>query len=118
MLCAASGASRSRKRECSSEKSIPGSPRALVRGFISARSFAGDEIQKRSYPNSFGGQHTLEGYEMVERLDIAKHAPRIAEEAAALHTAAQCPEQVGTLILGSSQLGLQIHESVGHPIEL
>src|SRR5689334_15410372 len=85
---------------------------------IGATSFAGDEIQKRSYPNSFGGQHTLEGYEMVERLDIAKHAPRIAEEAAALHTAAQCPEQVGTLILGSSQLGLQIHESVGHPIEL
>ena len=85
---------------------------------IGATSFAGDEIQKRSYPNSFGGQHTLEGYEMVEGLDIVKHAPRIAEEAAALHTAAQCPEKTGTLILGSSQLGLQIHESVGHPIEL
>ncbi len=47
-----------------------------------------------------------------------KHAPRVGEEAAALHSAAQCPEKTGTLILGGSQLGLQIHESVGHPIEL
>ena len=36
----------------------------------------------------------------------------------ALHSAAQCPQKTGTLILGGSQLGLQIHESVGHPIEL
>jgi len=85
---------------------------------IGATSFQGDEIQKRSYPNSFGGQHALEGYELVESLELLKHAPRIAEEAAALHSAAQCPEKTGTLILGASQLGLQIHESVGHPIEL
>ena len=85
---------------------------------IAATSFQGQEIQKRSYPNSFGGQHTLEGYELVESLELLKHAPVIAEEAAALHAAAQCPEKVGTLILGGSQLGLQIHESVGHPIEL
>ncbi len=85
---------------------------------IVATSFQGDEIQKRSYPNSFGGQHALQGYELVESLDLLKHAPRIAEEAVALHTAAQCPQKTGTLILGGSQLGLQIHESVGHPIEL
>jgi TldD protein len=85
---------------------------------IGATSFQGDEIQKRSYPNSFGGQHALEGYELVESLDLLKHAPRVAEEAAALHAAAQCPEKTGTLLLGGSQLGLQIHESVGHPIEL
>src|SRR5437773_1200802 len=45
-------------------------------------------------------------------------APLLAEEAAALHSAAQCPEKIGTLILGGAQLGLQIHESIGHPIEL
>src|SRR5262249_39264363 len=38
--------------------------------------------------------------------------------ALALHSAAQCPQKTSTLILGGSQLGLQIHESVGHPIEL
>src|SRR5258707_568762 len=85
---------------------------------IAATSFQGDEIQKRSYPNSFGWQHALRGYELVESLDLLKHAPVIAEESVALHSAAQCPEKTGTLILGSSQLGLQIHESVGHPIEL
>src|SRR5260370_29534442 len=85
---------------------------------IAATSFQGEEIQKRSYPNSFGGQHALQGYELVESLDLLKNAPLIAEEAAALHSAAQCPEKVGTLVLGSAQLGLQIHESIGHPIEL
>ncbi|MGB6264563.1 MAG: TldD/PmbA family protein, partial [Candidatus Acidiferrales bacterium] len=85
---------------------------------IVATAFAGNEIQKRSYPNSFGGQHALEGYELVERLDLAKHAPRVAEEAVALLTAAPCPEGSKTIILDGSQLGLQIHESIGHPIEL
>ena len=85
---------------------------------IVATSYQGDEIQKRSYPNSFGGQHALRGYELVEETDLVKHAPRVAEEAVALHSAAQCPRKSGTLILGGSQLGLQIHESVGHPIEL
>jgi len=85
---------------------------------IGATSFQGEEIQKRSYPNSFGGQHALEGYELVESLELLKHAREIAEEAAALHAAAQCPEKFGTLILAGNQLGLQIHESIGHPIEL
>jgi TldD protein len=83
-----------------------------------ATSYQGDEIQKRSYPNSFGGQHALQGYELVEEMDLVKHAPRVAQEAVALHSAMQCPRKTGTLILGGSQLGLQIHESVGHPIEL
>src|SRR6202795_2554225 len=85
---------------------------------IVATSYAGTEIQKRSYPNSFGGQHALQGYELVESFDLAGNAPRIAEECVALHSAAQCPEGTRTIILGGSQLGLQIHESIGHPIEL
>jgi TldD protein len=85
---------------------------------IVATAFSGNEIQKRSYPNSFGGQHLLGGYELVESLDLPRHAPRIAEQAVALHSAAQCPEGQRTIILDGSQLGLQIHESSGHPIEL
>src|ERR1700719_1951688 len=85
---------------------------------IVATAFAGNEIQKRSYPNSFGGQHQLSGYELVESLDLAGNAPRVAEEAVALHSAQPAPGGTGTLILDSSQLGLQIHESIGHPIEL
>ena len=85
---------------------------------IVATSFEGEEIQKRSYPNSFGGQHMLRGYELIEELDLAGNAPRIAEQCVALHRAAPCPEGQRTIILDSSQLGLQIHESIGHPIEL
>ena len=85
---------------------------------IVATSFAEDEIQKRSYPNSFGGQFATAGYELVERLQLVENAKRVAEEAVALHKAERCPTGKQTLILGSSQLGLQIHESIGHPIEL
>ena len=84
----------------------------------SAYSFAGTEIQKRSYPNSFGGQYQNRGYELVEELKLVGNARRIAEEAVALHKADQCPAGTLDIILDSSQLGLQIHESVGHPIEL
>jgi TldD protein len=83
-----------------------------------ALSFAGSEIQKRSYPNSFGGQWQNKGYELIEELKLVENARRIAEEAVALHKADQCPEGGFDIILDSSQLGLQIHESVGHPIEL
>ena len=85
---------------------------------FSALSYKDGEIQKRSYPNSFGGQYQLKGYELVDELRLLENAPRIAEEAVALHTAEQCPEGEFDLILDSSQLGLQIHESIGHPIEL
>jgi TldD protein len=83
-----------------------------------ATSFAENEIQKRSYPNSFGGQFATAGYELVERLQLVENAQRVAEEAVALHKAERCPTGKQTLILGSSQLGVQIHESIGHPIEL
>jgi TldD protein len=86
-------------------------------GFV-ATSFAGSEIQRRSYPNSFGGQYQTKGYELVEELDLLGNAPRIAEEAAALHGCDQCPAGEMDIILGGSQVGLQIHESIGHPIEL
>jgi TldD protein len=86
-------------------------------GYV-AYSFAGSEIQKRSYPNSFGGQWQNKGYELINELKLVENARRIGEEAVALHAAEQCPQGVFDIILESSQLGLQIHESVGHPIEL
>jgi len=84
----------------------------------SAYAFAGSEIQKRSYPNSFGGQWQNKGYELIEELKLVENARRTGEEAVALLKADQCPEGVFTIILDGSQLGLQIHESIGHPIEL
>ena len=83
-----------------------------------AHAFAESEIQKRSYPNSFGGQWQNKGYELIEELKLLENARRIGEEAVALLKADQCPAGVYDIILDSSQLGLQIHESIGHPIEL
>lgn len=83
-----------------------------------AYAFSGDQIMKRSYPNSFGGQWQNRGYELVGELKLLENARRIGEEAVALHKAEQCPEGRFTIVLDSSQTGLQIHESIGHPIEL
>jgi TldD protein len=83
-----------------------------------AYAFAGNEIQKRSYPNSYGGQWQNKGYELIGELKLVENARRVGEEAVALLKADKCPEGVFNIILDSSQLGLQIHESVGHPIEL
>jgi TldD protein len=76
------------------------------------------EVQKRSYPNSFGRHQGTAGYEFVEELDLVGNARPTAEEAAALLTAPTCPSGVMTLIIGGSQLALQVHESCGHPTEL
>ena len=83
-----------------------------------AYAFAGNEIQKRSFPNSYGGQWQNKGYELLEELKLVENARPVAEQAVALHHADQCPEGTFDLILDSPQLGLQIHESIGHPIEL
>lgn len=83
-----------------------------------AYAFAGSEIQKRSYPTSYGGQWQNKGYELVHELKLVENARRVGEEAVALLKADQCPEGKFDIILDGAQLGLQIHESVGHPIEL
>lgn len=109
---------RSRQVFASTLGSVIDQTRTASGAGFAAHSFAGEEIQKRSYPNSFGGQFELKGYELVLDLDLPAHAPRVAEEAAALHRADQCPDGAFDVILEGSQLGLQIHESIGHPIEL
>jgi TldD protein len=85
---------------------------------VEATAVGEDEVQNRSYPNSVGRHQATEGWEFVERWDLEGNAGRIAEEASALLTAKPCPPGVTTVILDGSQLGLQIHESCGHAIEL
>jgi len=87
-------------------------------GGISAKAVEGDEIQQRSYPNSFRGNLATCGYEFIEGMDLLAHAARVAEEADELLTVPDCPELDTSIILMPSQLCLQIHESIGHAIEL
>ena len=75
------------------------------------------ETQRRSYPAN-RGQFGTRGWELVHEIDLAAHGERIVDEARALLTAPICPAGETTLILGDEQMSLQIHESVGHAIEL
>ena len=76
------------------------------------------DMQIRSYPNSFRGNYGTAGYEYIIGQKLVDHAPRIAKEAVALLDAEECPSGVFDIIIDGSQLALQIHESIGHPIEL
>jgi TldD protein len=86
-------------------------------GGIQATAIGDGETQVRTYPQS-RVHYESAGYESILGWDYVGNAPRIAEEAAALLDAAEMSECEKPLILESSQLALQIHESVGHAIEL
>lgn len=85
---------------------------------IEATAVADGDVQQRSYPASFRGHLEAGGYEIVERMDLASGAQRVAEEAVALLGAPECPSGTTTLVLDAHQMMLQVHESVGHPTEL
>ncbi len=87
-------------------------------GWISAYAAAGGELQKRSYPGAHGSAAALAGHEHLLALELAAHAPRIAEEALELLSAPPCPAGRTTVVLGDEQLALQVHESIGHALEL
>jgi len=86
-------------------------------GGITAKA-VGDDLQVRNYPCGFGGNYSKAGYEFIEELDLAGHAREIAREAEALTEAEEIPAGEYDLVIDSSQMTLQIHESIGHPIEL
>jgi TldD protein len=86
-------------------------------GGIEATAIGDGELQRRSFPNSFRGHITAGGWH-VQRLSLLEEAERVATEAVELLEAKDCPSEVTTLVLDSGQLALQIHESIGHPVEL
>jgi TldD protein len=86
-------------------------------GFTAAAMKSRREIGERSFPTS-GGQHQAGGYEIIEAMKMEDACTRIAEEAVALLAAPPLPEQTTDLILSGDLVSLQIHESIGHPLEL
>ena len=75
------------------------------------------DVQTRTFPGDIG-LYKSGGWEVVEQAMLRENAQRIGEEAIALLTAPQCPSGTFDIILGGSQVSLQIHESCGHPAEL
>jgi TldD protein len=86
-------------------------------GGISATAVSNGEVQRRSFPGSWGDTATR-GYEFIQGLKLADNAEKTADEAAELLKAENCPTGEMDLIIGGSQLALQVHESCGHPTEL
>ena len=76
----------------------------------------GSEAQTRS----LGGHSYCQqgGMEVLDAFGFTTAPPRIAAEAIELLTADDCPTGPTDLILAPDQMVLQIHESIGHPLEL
>ncbi len=83
-----------------------------------ATAVEGGEVQRRSFPNSHGGDFMTGGFEVIENMGLQKNANRVREEAIQLLTAPPLPAGEADIIIGASQMALQIHESCGHPTEL
>lgn len=73
-----------------------------------------------SQSRSFGGSHMARqgGAEVLEQLGLIGSASRVADEALQLLLAPNAPSGRRDLLLMPDQMILQIHESIGHPLEL
>ncbi len=77
---------------------------------------AGSEVQTRTFGGH--GYSRQGGWEVLDHLQFDQQAPRLREEALALMAAEHCPSDTRDLLLAPDQMILQIHESIGHPLEL
>jgi TldD protein len=84
---------------------------------MSALAVGGGDAQTRMWPGD-RGLYQSGGWEIIEAAQLRENAQRIGEEAHALLSAPQCPSGVMDVVLGGSQVSLQIHESCGHAAEL
>ena len=73
----------------------------------------GSETQVRSFADAQQG-----GLERIGRSGFVGSGRRLAEEALQLLAAPNCPSERMDLLLMPDQMMLQIHESIGHPLEL
>jgi len=76
----------------------------------------GQDSQSRSLGRENFGQQG--GFEVVERCGLVGAARRVADEAVQLLLAPNTPGGKRDLLLMPDQMMLQIHESIGHPLEL
>ncbi|HDM75180.1 MAG TPA: TldD/PmbA family protein, partial [Deltaproteobacteria bacterium] len=82
-------------------------------GGISVITMKNGEIQTRSFSN-----YGRRGFEFIEELDLVQKAQQIKEQGIQLLHAPLCPEGITDVIIDTDQMALQIHESIGHALEL
>jgi predicted Zn-dependent protease len=83
---------------------------------LSATANAGTETQSRTFAGR--GYCRQGGLEILDHSGFFTAAPRIADEALQLLLAPNCPSGIQDVLLAPDQMILQIHESIGHPLEL
>jgi predicted Zn-dependent protease len=76
------------------------------------------ETQLRSWGGRYNGFCQQGGMEILSRAGFAGAGKSTAEEALQLLSAPNCPSGNMDVILMPDQMMLQIHESIGHPLEL
>jgi predicted Zn-dependent protease len=89
----------------------------LVETDYSATAQDGAIVQKRTDNGSLARCYQA-GMEVFETESVLSRARQIGEQAIELIKAEDCPNTTTTLVLAPDQMMLQIHESIGHPLEL
>jgi predicted Zn-dependent protease len=84
---------------------------------LSVTAHANGDTQTRTL-NGYRGICQQGGDEILARFGFVGAGRRIAEEALEVVLAPNCPTAVQDVLLAPDQMILQIHESIGHPLEL
>ena len=88
---------------------------ATLHPVLGAVANRGERSQSRTLGHS---SYRQGGLEELERIGYVSQSPRVAAEALQLLDAPTCPSGTTSLVLMPSQMVLQVHESIGHPLEL
>ncbi|RJG06844.1 TldD/PmbA family protein [Noviherbaspirillum cavernae] len=91
--------------------------RYLIPG-LAATANQGADTQTRSLGGQYNGYCRQGGLEVLEQAGFHGAGRRVAQEALDLLAAPNCPSGSMDLLLMPEQMMLQIHESIGHPLEL
>jgi predicted Zn-dependent protease len=87
----------------------------VLQPYLYATAAHDGETQTRSFGNALVRQG---GLEILDDSGFDRAAARIAAEAIALAEAPPCPSGRMDAVIAADQMVLQIHESIGHPLEL
>lgn len=78
----------------------------------------GADTQTRSLGGQYNGYCRQGGMEVLDDAGFHGAGQRVAQQALELLAAPNCPSGMMDLLLMPEQMMLQIHESIGHPLEL
>jgi predicted Zn-dependent protease len=89
---------------------------SIVSTDFSATAAANGDIQIRSDGGGLARCNQV-GAEIFDRTAILERSKKVAEEVLQLLAADNCPSETMDLLLAPDQMTLQVHESIGHPLE-